>query len=272
MLINHVKEFFRENHIVDVVNNSPIAACVTPHPLLEISKCHKLLLCLSKQFLELLHRHECVYILRTNFTFVNNSLFTWRLLHVHSIWKILNFVLLLLLDARVGLFLFFVVVLTHDVQCALHMVVLGSEIGGSGQHEPFKLSVTVLRFSVKIVDSDDSRLGILLNQLDVLSVAVHCGSFQSLCFAHLLDFVSLITLRHGSRSFFRHKAACEEWLCEVRFVQVVLSLECCFLSVTPPCTRLDAFPPAGQADAFGIIFEDEMSIQHRGGWEYVNLV
>ena len=60
MLINHVKEFFRENHIVDVVNYSPIAACVTPHPLLEISKCHKLLLCLSKQFLELLHWHECV--------------------------------------------------------------------------------------------------------------------------------------------------------------------------------------------------------------------
>ena len=57
------------------------------------------------------------------------------------------------------------------------MVVLGSEIGGSSQHEPFKLSVTVLRLSVKIVNSDDSRLGILLNQLDVLSVAVHCGSF-----------------------------------------------------------------------------------------------
>lgn len=96
------------------------------------------------------------------------------------------------------------------MQCALHMVVLVSKIGGSGQHEPFKLSVDVLRLSVIIVNCDDSGLGILLNQFDALSVAVHCGSFQSLCFAHLLDFVSLVTLRHGSRSFFRHEAACEE--------------------------------------------------------------
>ena len=59
------------------------------------------------------------------------------------------------------------------MQCALHMVVLGSKIGGSGQHEPFKLGVDVLRLSVKIVNSDDSRLGILLNQFDALAVAIH---------------------------------------------------------------------------------------------------
>ncbi len=85
MLVNHGKEFFCENHIVNVVDDAPIAACMTSHPLLEISESHKLLLGLSKQFLELLYGHECVQILRTDLNFVCDSFFTRRLLHVHSI-------------------------------------------------------------------------------------------------------------------------------------------------------------------------------------------
>jgi hypothetical protein len=97
VLVNHVKEFFRKRYIVYVVHDSPVTTCMIAHPFLEIPQSNILLFGLTKQFLELVMRHERVQVFSADLTFVNNSLFSWRLLHVHAVRKVLYFVFLLLL-------------------------------------------------------------------------------------------------------------------------------------------------------------------------------
>lgn len=97
MLVNHVKEFFGKRYVVYVVHDSPVTTCMIAHPFLEISQSNILLLSLTKQFLELVVRHERIQVFSADLTFVNNGLFSRRLLHVHAVRKVLYFVFLLLL-------------------------------------------------------------------------------------------------------------------------------------------------------------------------------
>jgi hypothetical protein len=91
---------------------------------------------------------------------------------VHSVGKVLDFVLFLFLGVRIGLRLFLIVIFTHDVQCTLHMVVLGAKVGWSGQNELFKISFYILRLQEQAVDGDNSRFGILFYLLNALSITV----------------------------------------------------------------------------------------------------
>jgi hypothetical protein len=60
MLINHVEKFFRESHIVYVINDAPVITCMISHPFLEIAERHILLFCLAEQFLHFMMGHKCV--------------------------------------------------------------------------------------------------------------------------------------------------------------------------------------------------------------------